>query len=184
MRFRLPPPLVVPAGHFRPNKLLGRARAIMKRVWPFLFIVLTGWSTWATETTPAWNRVTETPQFLQGKGFGFELEGMPMHLYKKKTVELVVVIPARFVHVGLTNTFSSVMLMNEDLAVDVQTWPHEGQKRAIITIAETTAKSSRLIFYYRNAGKGVTDGTQFVVEMRQILESLRAKKAQQGGLSQ
>ncbi len=104
---------------------------------------------------------------------------MPTHLYKKKTVELVVVIPERFVHVGLTNTFSSVMLMNDDLAVDVQTWPHEGEKRAIITISETTAKSSRIFFYYRNAGKGVTDGTQFVVEMRQILESLRAKKSQQ-----
>ena len=153
----------------------------MKRAWTFLFIVLAGWSTLATEPTPAWNRVTETPRVLQGKGFGFEVEGMPTHLYKKKTVELVVVIPERFVHVGLTNTFSSVVLLNDDLAVDVQTWPHEGQKRAIITISETTARNSRLFFYYRNAGKGVTDGTQYVVEMRQILESLKAKKAQPDG---
>ena len=152
----------------------------MKRAWTFLCIVLAGWSTSATEPTPAWNRVTETPRFLQGKGFSFEVETMPTHLYKKKTIELVVVIPDSFVHVGLTNTFSSVMLLNDDLAVDIQTWPHEGWKRAIITISETTAETSQLFFYYRNPGKRVTDGTQFVVEMRQILESLKTKKGQDG----
>ena len=71
----------------------------MKRAWIFLFIVLTSWSTRATQTTPAWNRVTETPRFLQGKGFGFEIEEMPTHLYKKKTVGLLVVIPKSFVRV-------------------------------------------------------------------------------------
>ena len=149
----------------------------MDRAWNNLFLVLTFVLSCATasanEPKPAWNHIDEKTQFFREKGFTFEIENMPNHLYEKKTIELVVLIPDKFVHAGLTNSFVNVMLFNDELGVDVHTWSHEGKNRAIITISEAMAQKTELYFYFNNANGTTTEGTQFVLKISQIIQDLK-----------
>lgn len=132
----------------------------------------------AHQTKPAWNQVDATPQFLIEKGFSFEVDKLPKHLNEQKTVELIVVIPETFIHIGATNTFENLLLLHNELGVDICTWPHEGKKRAIITISEKMAQKTELYFYYKNKNEATTEGTQFVIKIPTILKSIETEKAQ------
>ena len=138
--------------------------------------ILASCAVYATSVQPAWNRVSEKVAFFEKKGFVFETEELPDHLSEKEKIELIVVIPKTFKHSDLDNTFSSVLLFNDDVGVNVLTFPHEKKRRITISISSTMAKKSKLYFYYKNTEKNVTEGTQFVIDVASIVEN---KKVQQ-----
>ena len=128
----------------------------------------------ATEVMPAWNRVNEDITFFERNGFVFEVADL-----SNKKIELIVVIPKEFEYKNLNNTFSSVLLLSDDIGVDVLTFPHKDKQRIIITISKAMAKKATLCFYYKNASKDVTSGTQFLINAASIAERIDKMKVQQ-----
>lgn len=145
-------------------------------LWLVSVVLLVSCAVYASGVGPAWNRVNEDVTFFEKKGFVFEIEDLPDHLYEKETIELIVVIPKTFQHNDLDNAFSSVLLLNDDIGVDVLTFPYQKKSRIIISLSMAMAKKSKWHFYYKNAEKNVTDGTQFVIDIASIIEN---KKVQQ-----
>lgn len=143
-------------------------------------LLLVSFVAYATTVKPAWNQVDEKISFFKEKGFVFEITDLT-HVYEKETIELVVVIPKAFKFNKLDNTFSHVLLFNDDIAVDVLSHRYLEKERVIITLSTAMAKKSKLYFYYKTSGKNGTDGTQFVITISSILEDLENKetKAQQ-----
>lgn len=139
------------------------------------FLSISFESLWATSPPAAWSRQQETTQSLQAKGFTFTISTLPQHLFETKHVELTVLAPDQFVFAGLTNTYSSILLMNDDVAADIAVYPSGQRHRAVITMSETAAKKSKLIFYYNNATEGVTGGTQYIVQLRDVIGMVKTE---------
>jgi hypothetical protein len=137
-------------------------------------------SVWATSPPPVWSRQPETTESLQAKGFTFVISTLPRHLYKKNTIEIVVDAPTAFVFQGMTNHYSAMLLINDDIAVDLDTVPKAEKRHAVITISQRAAKTSQLLFYYKNATKGVTDGTQYALSLDNLMrERVKQRKSKQ-----
>ena len=154
----------------------------MKTICPWLtaLLVFACAPIWAIEL-PAWNQVSESPRFFLGNRFSFATDELPAHLYSKTMIELEIHIPASFTCNGLTNTFFNAFLLNEDLGIYIHTWPYEGKEQAIITLSTAMAQKSTMYFYFKNTNDTSTEGTQYIVGIPQILESIKIENAQQGG---
>ena len=161
---------------------VGQTRNNMKTIFPLLtaLLLFVCAPIWAREL-PAWNQVSESPEFFHSNGFSFETDELPEHLYSKTMIELEVLIPDSFTRNGLTNTFYNALLLNDDLGIDIHTWPYEGKERAIINLSTAMAQQSKMYFYFKNTNDTSTEGTQYIVGIRQILESIKNENAQQGG---
>lgn len=143
----------------------------MKPIFIYLFVLLSmGFVVQATGVEPAWNRFVEKKKFFENKGFKFEINKLPDFLYEKPSSEFVVEIPRAFTHMKLKNTFSHVLLLNDDIGVDVLTHTYKGKYRIIVTLSKELAQKSKLYFYYNNGTQGVTEGTQFVIDMAEVVK--------------
>jgi len=133
---------------------------------------------------PAWNRIEgKTTSFFKDMGFDFSVDDSMAHHYEKKTVEICISIPARFIDAGLTNEFDSISILSEDISTDLGTHDHAGKRRAILTVSEEMTRKSQVLFYFRNEAKDVTRGSMYVLDLGAVLDDWkksREKKPNQG----
>ena len=138
----------------------------------FLSCIVSG-----NQPAPAWHTVdASTIQFFEEKGFEFFVDDSMAHHYEKPTVEISICIPDRFTDSELTNTFSSVTILGDDLSTELGTHEHAGKKRVILTISEAMAMKSKAVFYFRNNRKGVTHGSMYRLELATVLDVWRKEK--------
>ena len=126
---------------------------------------------------PAWHLVEgRSIQFFKEKGFEFSVDDSMAHHYEKPTVEISILIPDRFTDSDLTNTFSGVQILSDDISTELGTHEHAGKKRSILTISEELTKKSKVAFYFRNNRKGVTGGSMYRLDLARVLEEWRKAK--------
>jgi len=126
---------------------------------------------------PAWDRVEGKPiSFFTGKGFGFEVDDNMGHHYEKPTVEISLISPPQFNSQNVKYTFSSVLFLSKELSADLDSHPHEGKKRTLLTISEEMAKKSQVVFYFKNETKTATEGTMYVLDISKVLDHWKEQK--------
>ena len=129
------------------------------------------------QPAPAWHTVEgRTIQFFMEKGFEFVVDDSMAQHYEKPTVEIAVLIPAQFTDSDLTNTFSSVMILSDELSTALGTHEHAGEQRIILTISEAMAKNSKVVFYFRNSRKGATHGSMYRLDLAMVLDDWRKRR--------
>ena len=148
---------------------------VRKSLFLILMLIFVSSVAYATTTPPIWNGVNEKLPFFKENGFTFETFKLPKNLYKKEMIELTIVIPEAVKYEQSNNTFSNVLLLNDEIEVDVLPFDYSGKKRVIITLSTAMAEQSELCFCYKNLDSNVTPGTQFRLKVADILEAVDNK---------
>jgi len=140
----------------------------MKKYLFAMLVIVSCSVSYATMPMPAWDRVEgKSVSFFASRGFELDVDDSMAHNYDEPTVEISLVIPADFTDASIKYEFSSLLLLSKDVAVDVAVFPHDGKRRAILTISEDMIQKSQVIFYFKNQTKTATGGTVRSVSERE-----------------